>query len=120
MLRPPVCQKRSGPPDLDVYRSRFEPSSYLLDPLDRRRFVRQLQGHSRRAWGALERVAEDRQRNRGFLREKIRAVSMPPCPLQSIPFLSQTPDQAGHVSFKGGFGLYLSLIPDRGATDHLH
>jgi len=31
-LGSPVCQKRSGRPDLDVYRSRFEPLSYLLGP----------------------------------------------------------------------------------------
>ncbi len=34
-------------------------------------------------------------------------------------FLSQTPDQPGHVSFRR-FGLSLSLIPDQGAADHLH
>jgi hypothetical protein len=43
-------------------------------------------------------VSQGRQRNRGFSREKFRGVSMPPCPLQSIPFLSQTPDQSGHYS----------------------
>jgi hypothetical protein len=32
-LRPPVCQKRSGRPDFDVYRSRFEPLSPRLGPL---------------------------------------------------------------------------------------
>jgi hypothetical protein len=31
-LRPPVCQKRCGRPDLDVYRSPFEPLGYLLGP----------------------------------------------------------------------------------------
>jgi hypothetical protein len=31
-LRPPVCQKRSGCPDLDVYRSQFEPLSPRLGP----------------------------------------------------------------------------------------
>jgi hypothetical protein len=36
-------------------------------------------------------VNQGRQRNRGFSRDKIRGVSMPPCPLQSIPFLSRTP-----------------------------
>ena len=36
-------------------------------------------------------VNEGQQRNQGFSREKIRDVSMPPCPLQSTPFLSQTP-----------------------------
>jgi hypothetical protein len=35
-------------------------------------------------------VPQGRQRNRGFSREKIRGVSMPPCPLRSITFLSQT------------------------------
>jgi len=32
-LRPPVCQKRSGRPDLGVYRSRFELLSARLGPL---------------------------------------------------------------------------------------
>jgi hypothetical protein len=36
-------------------------------------------------------VAQGRQRNRGFSRAKIRGVSMPRCPLQSIPFLFRTP-----------------------------
>ena len=36
-------------------------------------------------------VNQGRQRNREFSREKIRGVSMPPCPLHSIPFLSQIP-----------------------------
>jgi hypothetical protein len=36
-------------------------------------------------------VNQGRQRNRGYSRDKIRGVSMPPCPLQSISFLSQTP-----------------------------
>jgi hypothetical protein len=45
-----VCYKRSGYPDLGVHTSPFEPLSYLLSPQGRRRFVRQLQGHSRRLW----------------------------------------------------------------------
>jgi hypothetical protein len=49
-LRPPVCQERSGRPEVDVCTSRFEPLSYLLSPQGRRSFVRQLQGHSRRLW----------------------------------------------------------------------
>jgi hypothetical protein len=36
-------------------------------------------------------VNQGRQRNREFSSEKIRSVSIPPCPLQSTPFLSQTP-----------------------------
>jgi hypothetical protein len=32
-LRPPVCQKRSGRPDLDVCTSRCEPLPYVLSPL---------------------------------------------------------------------------------------
>jgi hypothetical protein len=32
-----VCYQRLGCPDLDVYRSRFEPLSYLVGPLGRRR-----------------------------------------------------------------------------------
>jgi hypothetical protein len=47
-LEPPVCQKRSGRPDLDVYRRGFEPSSCVLGPLGHRRFVRQLQRRLRR------------------------------------------------------------------------
>src|ERR687895_2302745 len=47
-LRPPVSQKRSSRPELDVYRSRFEPLSCASGPLGLRRVVRQLQGHSRR------------------------------------------------------------------------
>ncbi len=35
-------------------------------------------------------VNQGQQRNRGFSREKIRGVLMLLCPLQSIPFLSQT------------------------------
>jgi hypothetical protein len=50
-------------------------------------------------------VDQGRQRSRGFSRDKIRGVSMPVCPLQSIFFLSQTPDQPGQVSFKGGLPL---------------
>jgi hypothetical protein len=39
----------------------------VLGPLGRRRFVRQLQGHSRRLGAALEPQGEDRQRNQGVL-----------------------------------------------------
>ena len=39
----PVCQKRSGRPDLGVYRSRFEPLSLVLSPLGRQEPVRRLQ-----------------------------------------------------------------------------
>ena len=35
-------------------------------------------------------VNQGRQRNRGFQGDKIRGMSMPLCPLQSIAFLCQT------------------------------
>jgi hypothetical protein len=47
-------------------------------------------------------VNQGRQRNQGFSREKIRNVSGLPCPYKvSLPS-PNTPDQPGHVSFKGG------------------
>ena len=46
-----------------------------LGPLGRREFVPRLQEHSRRLSGALERVAEGRQRNRGFFGGIVRGVS---------------------------------------------
>jgi hypothetical protein len=47
-LGPPVCQERSGRPELGVYRSRFEPLSYLLGPAGPQGAVPQLQRPSRR------------------------------------------------------------------------
>jgi hypothetical protein len=49
-----VEYSRSGCPDLGVHTSRFEPMSYLLSPQGRRRFVRQLQGHSRQLGGSVK------------------------------------------------------------------
>ena len=46
--------QRSGRPDHGVRTSRFEPSSCVLDPLGRRRFVRQLQRRLRRLWRAMK------------------------------------------------------------------
>jgi hypothetical protein len=43
-------------------------------------------------------VPQGRQRNGGLSRVRISGVSMPPCTLQSITFLSQTPDQPGQLS----------------------
>ena len=45
-----VDYTKSGYPDLGVHTSPFEPLSYLLSPQGRRRFVRQLQRHSRGLW----------------------------------------------------------------------
>ena len=42
-LRPPVCWKSPGCPDLDVYRSRFEPLSRALGPSGRREPLPRLQ-----------------------------------------------------------------------------
>ena len=70
-----ACYQRSGCPDLSVRMGIQNGSYYPLGPRGRRRFVRQLQGHSRRLWGALERVAEDRQRNRAFFSSMVRGVS---------------------------------------------
>jgi hypothetical protein len=72
-----VCYRRFGCLDLGVYRSRFEPLSPRLGPLGRREPTPGLQEHSRRLSGALERVAEDRQRNRGFFSDLVRGVSDP-------------------------------------------
>ena len=51
--------------------------SARLGPLGRREFFPRLQEHSRRLSGALERVAEGRQRNQGFLSGMLRGVSNP-------------------------------------------
>jgi hypothetical protein len=45
-----------------------------------------------------EYLGRDWQSNRGFFSSLVRGVWMPLCPLQSIPLLSQTPDQPGHCS----------------------
>ena len=74
-LRPPVCQKTSSRSELDVYRSRFEQLSPRLGPLGRRESAPRLQEHSRCLSGALERVAEGRQRNRGFFSDLVRGAS---------------------------------------------
>jgi hypothetical protein len=49
-FRPRVCYQTSGCPDIDARTSPFKSLSHLLGPQGRRRFVRQLQGHSRRLW----------------------------------------------------------------------
>jgi hypothetical protein len=72
-----VQYSRSGCPDLHVYRSRFQPLPYVLGPLGCRVPAPRLQEHSRCLSGALERVAEGRQRNRGFFSDLVRGVSNP-------------------------------------------
>jgi hypothetical protein len=64
-LSPPVCQMRSGCPDLDVNRGRFEPLSYVLGPLGLQEPFRRLQSCLRRlggamdVWGGIDRGTED-------------------------------------------------------------
>ena len=73
-LGPPVCQKRSSRPDLDVYRSRFEPLSYLLGPLA---VESPLLGYNDLLGGFEELdciVPQGRQRNGRFSRERIKGV----------------------------------------------
>jgi hypothetical protein len=85
-----VCYQRLGCPDLGVSTSGFEPLSLLLGhPGVGSTFIgcKDVQGGFEELQGI---VARGRQRNRGFSRENIRDVLMPPRPLQSISFLSRT------------------------------
>jgi hypothetical protein len=50
-------------------------------------------------------VDQGRQRYGGFSREKVRGVSMPPCHLVSISFLSQTPRSARSLHSSSGLPL---------------
>jgi hypothetical protein len=88
----------SGRPEFDVRTSRFEPLSHVQGPPGRPVSSLRLQ----RPLGGFEEldciVPQGRQRNGGLSRVRIRGVSMPPCTLQSITFLSQTPDQPGQLS----------------------
>ena len=72
----PVVFERSRRPEPDARTSRFEPSSHLLGPPGRRRFVlsyKGIQGGFEELW-----ISErDRQRNRGFFSGMVRGVSNP-------------------------------------------
>src|SRR5215203_5634301 len=71
----PGDNKRFGRPDLDVYRSRFEPLSPGLGPLGRRGFVRRLQRPSRLLELLWNILAWGWQRNWGIFMRVIRGVS---------------------------------------------
>src|SRR5215218_11069387 len=67
----------------------------------------------------MEYLGRDRQRNRGFFSGIIRGVwrpcELPKVVLFPLPNLLVSPV----TSQLGWFAAYLSLIPDRGAADHL-
>jgi hypothetical protein len=76
-LGPRVDYRRSGLPDTGVCTSHFRPLSHVQGPPGRRESAPRLQEHSRRLSGALERVAEGRQKNREFFSGMVRGVSNP-------------------------------------------
>jgi len=88
-LRPPVCQKRFGRPDLDAYRSRFEPLSYLLGPWAVKcSFVsfKGIEGGFEELWRAWLRMAEEsvilRRHDQGCVEVK-RGLEDPKLPLSA-------------------------------------
>ena len=111
--------ERSRRPEPDARTSRFEPSSHLLGPPGRRRFVlsyKGIQGGFEQLWMSGAGSAEESWVLKRHDQECVDA-SLPPT---KYPFPLPNPLISPVTSQQGRFAAYLSLIPDLGAADHLH
>jgi hypothetical protein len=119
-VRTPVCYQRPGRPDIDAERSRFEGFSHPANTSgiqSTRSSASTAVKVALRSYGYLGR---DRQRNRGFFSGMLRGVRRPCEPPRESLFPLLNPLIRPVTSLLGCFGLYLSLIPDRGVADQLH